>query len=166
LQDRAGRSRPADATDAGAAPPATAAEALARARRHGRAALGEALQAVRALLDAASLASTGVPAEAHRSLSLAAKALEGAASGLTPDADGALAEALAGALDAEIARWEPRSDQDPEARAVLRAFLGLRELLWELGVRRTAATAPGRGAGRAAEPARRRPRVERVRVQG
>jgi hypothetical protein len=164
LQERAGRSGPADA--GGAAPPETAAEALARARRHGRAALAEALQAVVALLDAASLASTGVPAEAHRSLSLAAKALAGAASGLAPDADSALAQALAGALDAEIARWEPRADDDPEARAVLRAFLGLRELLWELGVRRTPATAPERGAQRAAEPVRRRPRVERVHVQG
>ena len=136
--------------------------ALARARRHSRTALAEALEAVRALLDAAALATSGVPAEAHGLLRTAARGLERAASGLSPEADGpAVVEALAEALDAEIARWESRADEDSEARAVLRAFLGVRELLWELGVRRKDAT-------RARGPAvvRRRTRVERVHVEG
>ena len=39
------------------------------------------------------------------------------------------------ALETEIARWESLSRQDEEARSVLRAFLGLREFLWEMGIR-------------------------------
>ena len=39
------------------------------------------------------------------------------------------------ALQVEIDRWEKRSAEDDSARPVLRAFLGLRELLWELGIR-------------------------------
>lgn len=50
----------------------------------------------------------------------------------------ALAEPLEVALEAEIKRWEQRSQTDPDARPVLRAFLGLRELLWELGLGREA----------------------------
>ncbi len=38
-------------------------------------------------------------------------------------------------LDDEIGRWETRGRDDPEARAVLRAFLGVREILWEFGLR-------------------------------
>ena len=45
------------------------------------------------------------------------------------------------ALDAEIARWETKARQDADARAVLRAFLGVRELLWELGMRPSAPAA-------------------------
>ena len=99
----------------------------------------------------------------------------------------ALVAALADALDAEIARWQARSTEDPDARAVLRAFLGLRELLWELGVRPRAtgeaasseprgaagsAGPPGAGAARprsaargAREP-RPGPRVQRIPVEG
>jgi hypothetical protein len=151
-------------------PPANAAEALARARRHARAAAAEALDAVHALLDAAALATGGVPAEAHRTLSLASKLLETASRGLEPSASAegrALAEALAGALDNEIGRWEERAHDDPEARAVLRAFLGLRELLWELGIRRAGASAAGEpdATGRKAAVVRPRPRVERVQVR-
>jgi hypothetical protein len=150
-------------------PPASAAEALVRARRHARAAAAEALEAVHALLDAAALATGGVPAEAHRTLSLASKLLTSASRSLEPDASAegrALAEALASALDAEIARWEERAHGDPEARAVLRAFLGLRELLWELGIRRAGASAAGATAsrGRRASVVRPRPRVQRVQV--
>lgn len=151
-------------------PPASAGEALARARRHARAAASEALDAVHALLDAAALATGGIPARDHRTLSLASKLLESASRGLEPEASAegrALAEALAGALDSEIARWEERAHGDPEARAVLRAFLGLRELLWELGIRRAGASAAREGApqGRKAAVVRPRPRVERVQVR-
>jgi hypothetical protein len=109
-------------------------EALARARRHARAAAGEGLEAVRALLDAAALATPGVPAGAQRLLSLASDALEELAATLGAEdraAQASLGRALNEALDTEIARWEARARDDTEARAVLRAFLGLRELLWE-----------------------------------
>ncbi len=139
-------------------------EALARARRHARAAVGEGLETVRALLEAAALATPGVPAGAQRLLSLASDALEELAATLGAEdraTQAALGRALTEALDAEIARWEARARDDTEARAVLRAFLGLRELLWELGVR------PEAGArARGAKRARARRKVERVPVQG
>jgi hypothetical protein len=151
----------------------TTREALERAARHGRAALGEALAAVHALLDAASLATSGVPSASHRRLAAAAQMLEELSASLAPGDDRGLAitETLADALDAEIARWEGRAAEDPEARAVLRAFLGLREVLWEIGVRRSggANAPPPRPSDDAPRSPRRDPqrkRVERVRVQG
>jgi hypothetical protein len=160
-------------------PPASAAEALARARQHARSAASEALACVHALLDAGSLASLGSSAEASRLLAPVAQLLESAALALSPDSDAVsapLLSALAEALDAEIARWEARARDDAEARAVLRAFLGVRELLWELGLRRSdtargpsaaEARAPRAGeAPRGPRPLRRRPRVQRVPVQG
>lgn len=141
--------------------PETVEEALARARRHGRAAVAEALAATHALLDAASLATSGRPSEAQRFLAPLAKALQDLSRSLAGDADpraASLLTALADALDAEIGRWEARADAgDPDARAVLRTFLGVRELLWELGVRRP----PDRP-----RPTRARARVQRVRVEG
>ena len=99
--------------------------------------------------------------------------LEGLSASLAPGDDGglAVAETLADALDAEIGRWEQRAAEDPEARAVLRAFLGLREVLWEIGIRRSG---DADGAQRSqpgpekSEPPKRagRRRVDRVRVQG
>jgi len=71
------------------------------------------------------------------------------------------------ALDAEIARWEKRAAADGDARAVLRAFLGLRELLWEVGVRpRPEPAAPPAARGRKAGPDRPQGRVQRVHVEG
>jgi len=149
-------------------PAPDAREALREAARHARAAAAEAALAVRSLLDAAALFGSGAPAHEHVVLRNAALWLDGIARGMAPEggADASIAQALAGALDAEIARWEARAAQDPEARAVLRAFLGVRELLWELGVR-PAPPADAAKAPRSPEPqgARRR-RVERVRVQG
>jgi hypothetical protein len=140
-------------------PPETAGEALARAREHGRAAVAEALAALRALLDAAALAGTGVPAADHRGLAAAARWLDGLdARAGSPS----LLVSVAEALDAEIARWEERAQDDPDARAVLRAFLGLRELLWEFGLRPPARARPRR---REAEPAA-RPRAARARSEG
>jgi len=154
-------------------------EALDAARRHARAALAEALAAARALLDAASLGLSGAPSDAHRGIGTLARSLDQLSASLAADSNGlppALLDAIALALDAEIARWEARSGDDPDARAVLRAFLGLREILWELGVRGTSADAhaepaatPGRAGKRApaaGERRRAKPRVERVRVQG
>ena len=143
-------------------------EALREAGRHARVAAAEAALALRALLDAAALFGTGAPAQDHAVLRDAAAWLEASARGMAPEngSDASLAQALAGALDAEIARWEARAAQDPEARAVLRAFLGVRELLWELGVR-PSPPAGAAGAPRSPEPpAARRRRIERVRVQG
>ncbi len=84
-----------------------------------------------------------------------------------------IVHAITDALDLEISRWETRAQDDPEARAVLRAFLGLRELLWEFGLRRGrdgAQHEPGgeeSAAGRGSRVKRSRgPRVQRVTVEG
>ena len=162
-------------------PPGSAPDALARAAHHARLAAAEALAAWRALADAGALLATGAPSTALRGVGGLARAsmeLEAALrSGSGAEGD-ALATALAGALDAEIARWEARSADDSDARAVLRAFLGLRELLWEVGVRvqSAAPAAPAGPEGVRPEPrrpvvaaprARRRTaRVERVPVEG
>jgi len=159
--------------------PADVAEALARARQHARSAASEAISALHALLDAAALAASGLPSDASRLLAPLAQLLESLSQGLAPDSDAVsapLLAALADALDAEIARWEARARDDAEARAVLRAFLGVRELLWELGLRRRerAQEAPGAAPGSAGpvegpnapRPVRRRPRVQRIPVQG
>ncbi len=154
-----------------AEPPGSVEEALARARLHGRAAITDALAAIRALLDAAALATAGEPAQAHRLFGPLAGLLESLEADLEAaprDASESLLASIADALDAEIARWEERASADADARAVLRAFLGLRELLWEFGVRRTGANdgaTPPDGGG-AAKRRRPRPRVQRVRVEG
>jgi hypothetical protein len=162
---------PGGAADATGGPPADdARKALARAARHARTAASEAVLSLRALLDAAALVSSGVPAETHAALRGAAHWLDAIARGVTPEDghDATLAQALADALDAEIGRWEKRAAQDPDARAVLRAFLGVRELLWELGIRSDAQPPEARRTPRrpAERPAPQRRRVERTRVQG
>jgi hypothetical protein len=160
-------------------PPSTPAEALAEARVHAQRAAAEAAAALRALLDAAALAAQGVPAGAGR-LAPLAQALEHAAAWLHPEAERSgddVLRALADGLDAEIARWEAKSKQDPEARAVLRAFLAVREVLFEMSARftqrRPEAPAPAAPSdtdeSSAARPARKpssRRRVERVAVEG
>lgn len=155
----------------GAAPreadcPASAEEALARATEHGRAAAAELLAALRSLLDAAALASSGEPSRSHALLGPLAQLLDGLAADVDPRLDAgarSLLVAVAEALDLEIARWEERAREDGDARAVLRAFLGLRELLWELGVR----SAPRRpGPARAGVRRAERRRVQRVPVKG
>ncbi len=163
---------------AGAEVPENPAEALARARTHAQAAIAEALAALRALLDASSLAVSGKDSEGSALLGPIARVLEGLRAALDESATTGEATALLGsiadALDAEIARWEARADSDPEARAVWRAFLGLRELLWEFGIRREPdAGGSGEPSGRAARKkgssssARRRPpRVQRVTIEG
>ncbi len=158
------------------APPTSVEEALGRARMHARAALSESVATLQALAEAASLAASGAPLEDGR-LAGAARGLDQLRAWLDPaggrDAEALLA-ALHEALEGEIARWEERSRTDPEARAVLRAFLAVRELLWELGVRepagRPAAPSPGRGApdpeATRTPRGRGRKRVQHVSVQG
>jgi len=140
--------------------------ALARAGRHARNAAAETLEAVRALLDALAILSGGATAESHAALAGAARWLDELTRQLASGpGEAAVTRALADALDAEIARWEERAREDPDARAVLRAFLGVRELLWELGVRPTPGQPePPPSADRPRSRTRRR--VERVPVQG
>jgi hypothetical protein len=142
------------------AAPRTVQEALARARRHARASLAEAIAMLRSLLDAATLATAGVPSDEQQRLSGLAATLDALAAQIAPDGAGdgtPLLAAVYEALDDEIERWEERSRDDSDARPVLRAFLGLREILWELGVRPTQAERP-------AEPPR-GARVQRVPVE-
>lgn len=144
-------------------------EAIARARAHARAAAGESLAAVHALLDAAALATSGAPADAHALLSPLATLLADLEAGLgegTGRSGTRVLEAVADALDAEIARWEIRAREDPDARAVLRAFLGVRELLWEVGVRRRDEAGPRPGPARARGRKPGGGRVQRVPVEG
>jgi hypothetical protein len=115
-------------------------EALARARQHGRAAAAEALAMTRALIDATSLAASGQPSEVSRILGPLAKLLEALGDELGHEAgDGSprILDSIAEAVEEEIRFWENRARDDTEARTVLRAFLGLREILWEFGVRRS-----------------------------
>lgn len=140
----------------------SAGEALGRARLHACRAAAEAAAALEALLDAASLAAGG--REARRGgLAPLARLLEALRTGLetqAPSDAAPLLDALQDALDEEIARWEARSREEPEARAVVRAFLAVRELLFELGVHR------GRTGPRPGTSAPSRPGVQRVPVEG
>ncbi len=155
-----------------------ASEAVARAQRHAYAAIAEALAAVRALLDASSLALTGEASASNTLLSPIARILEGLRAEFDESETTAeaadLLRSIAEALDAEIARWEKRAETDPEARSVWRAFLGLRELLWEFGIRRESdASGSGetskpaaRKKGRSTSTRRKKPRVQRVTIEG
>ncbi|MDJ0869019.1 MAG: hypothetical protein QNK03_23125 [Myxococcota bacterium] len=138
----------------------SAEEALHRARDHARTALAEALAAARCVLDAAALATAGHPAAEHDTLARIDAWLEQAAAGLGGDAGSRWLGGVSEALDAEIARWEERSREDPEARAVLRAFLGVREVLWEFGLR---SPRTGDGANEPEQESAPRRRVRRSR---
>jgi len=163
------------AREFGRPPPESVAEALERARQHGRVAASEGLAAVQALIEAASLATRGRPSEASRLLGPIAKLLEGMSNELGRESGGRTSptlDAIATAIDDEIAVWQERARDDAEARTVLRAFLGLREVLWEIGIRRAAGAPTPRSRGEARPDHRRReseppePRIQRVPVQG
>jgi len=51
--------------------------------------------------------------------------------GPEPDHPSSGLPAVLYALEAEIDRWELRAQSDSNARTVLHAFLGIREILWE-----------------------------------
>lgn len=108
--------------------------ALSRARLHFSNATREGIAGAAAILDAGGRASGLNAEQAERLAEAIAGRLE---KSLAPLRDGsvvpeAVFTPLDEALQAEIGRWEARSRRDPDARAVLRAFLGLRECLWEL----------------------------------
>jgi hypothetical protein len=161
-----------------AAAPETVEEALSRARDHGRLAAAESVAAIQALLDAAALALSGRAAEGDAILGPLSRSLDELRAMIAPDDSGfgaSLLGALFDALDAEIARWELRSREDPNARSVLRAFLGVREILWEISARGGEPPPPSEESGAKAgrtKPStgpvrsRRRSRVQRVRVEG
>jgi hypothetical protein len=117
----------------------SAEEALQSARAHLRQATLEGLEAARALLRAAMHTSGLAEPTGESWLGNLQSSLEDLIAGLRENGSfslpAALTEPLSLALEAEIKRWEQRSQTDPDARPVLRAFLGLRELLWELGMR-------------------------------
>lgn len=113
-------------------------QAIERATHHAGLALAEGVASTRALLDAASIGVTGESAQTRPHLAEFAKALDQISDALSGQASSISSSALTAlleALETEISRWEVRSKTDDDARAVLRAFLGLREFFWELGVR-------------------------------
>jgi hypothetical protein len=151
-------------------------DAVERARTHLRNATVEGLETTLALMDAAWVASGTVGVDASSLPGRLRRALEDCIGALR-DGRGfslpsSLARALSEALATEIARWEKRSRHDPDARLVLRAFLGLRELLWELGLEHDDGP-PSRNERRRGTSRRRRastaaphePRVERFTVE-
>ncbi len=121
------------------------AEALLRARRHARRGVSELILAVRALLDAAALGLSHQPARDHALFAPLSQILDdwSTTMGGSEDDIGTL---ILDALETEIARWESRSREDEEARSVLRAFLGLREFLWEMGIRSKQDSSPSASA--------------------
>lgn len=145
-------------------------QALGRAQLHTQRALSEGVAAARALLDVASLGVSGEPADSHRPLAEIAQMLDQLADTLAGDPDmtgrGPLSAVLE-SLEIQITRWESRSRDDPDARAVLRLLLGMREVFWELGLRPSSAPhAPMRDTGRTRpRPAGRRSRVQHVDIQ-
>jgi len=150
--------------------------AVSRAREHLRSAWTEGLEAARILFEAAGSATDrGDPDSGRAPRSAAPPASDPFRAGLDdlvkalrragllqPPPE--LMQSLSEAIEHEIRRWEGRSRSDPEARLVLRAFLLLRELAWELGMSRDTPDAGGAppqteadARSTAKEPASRRP---------
>ncbi len=116
--------------------PESVEEALARARRHGRAAASEGLAALQALVEAGAL-SAGRRID-EGSLATLRDTLARVRRWLDPNGGRDAASVLEGvsqALDEEIQRWEEKSKQDSDARTILRAFLAVREVVWEFASR-------------------------------
>lgn len=147
---------------------------LHRARQHFQRALVEALEAGLALLEAGAAARRD-PGANGALLQDLAQAIEAAIRPLRDagrfEVPRGLLDPLEQALETEIARWEARSRTDPGARPVLRAFLGLRELVWEITRRSAPPAPPAEGPDSEPHPARaaRRPapprRVQRFDVE-
>lgn len=119
-------------------PPDTVEQALAQSLQHARNSASEALMAARKLMDALSILLSNEPVVRHAQpdspIAHLAQAIErwaGAVRGPEPEYPSPELRSILQALDAEIERWEKRASSDPDARTVLRAFLGMREILWE-----------------------------------
>jgi hypothetical protein len=134
--------------------------------------------ALQSLLDALALALSGRAAERDAILGPLSSGLEELRGLIAPE-DSSFGSSLLGALfdalDEEIARWEVRSREDPNARSVLRAFLGVREILWEISSRGEEPTGPAKPGRTGARKTRRSTgtgrsgrgnRVRRVPVEG
>ncbi len=146
-------------------------QSIGRAHQHTQRALSEAVSAARALLDVASLSIGGTPAASYPPLKEIAQAFDQLAASLAGDADAAGSgplRAVLEALEVQIATWEERSREDADARAVLRAFLGLREILWQLGLRPSPDPKARQRETRESPPRSKagRSRVQRVDIQG
>ena len=73
-------------------------------------------------------------AQANSPIANVAGAIErwtGTLRGPEPDHSPSGLPAVLDALEAEIGRWEVRARSDSNARTVLHAFLGVRDILWE-----------------------------------
>ncbi|MDG2334168.1 MAG: hypothetical protein P8Q97_08090 [Myxococcota bacterium] len=120
-------------------PPDTLEEALGQSLEHARASASEALMAARLLLDALSILLANEPvvrhAEHNSPIGYLASSIERWASSLRPPENRPNSPdfpAVLGAVEQEIERWAGRAQDDADARTVLHAFLGMREILWEL----------------------------------
>ncbi|HIF96740.1 MAG TPA: hypothetical protein EYQ54_06905 [Myxococcales bacterium] len=119
-------------------PPDTVEQALARSLQHARNSASQALLATRALMDALSILLADEPvvrhAQANSPIANVAEAIERWADtlqGPEPNHSSSGLPAVLHALEAEIDRWEMRAQSDSNARTVLHAFLGIRDILWE-----------------------------------
>ncbi len=118
--------------------PDTVEEALALSLQHARNSASEALMAARMLMDALSILLANEPvvrhAQADSPIAKMAEAIErwaGSLRGPEPASPSSDLPAVLEALEIEIGRWEIRARQDANARTVLHAFLGMREIMWE-----------------------------------
>ena len=117
--------------------PQSVEEALAQSRQHARLALSEVLRSISCLIDAAALAlGAGQNPILDSGWTSLVSAIDEVARKLAgvqenePQAEG-VPEILA-ALEQEISRWEDRAAHDEHAQAVLIAFVGLREMVWQM----------------------------------
>jgi hypothetical protein len=142
-------------------------QAIARARVHVGNAARESVAAIAAILEAGGRASGLDPEQTERLAAEVARRFEAQVGRLREGAlfPASLSKPLEEALAREIERWEKRSQRDPDARAVLRAFLGLRELLWELGLARDPEPPEQAPDHSPSDPGPKRPRVQRFSVE-
>lgn len=142
-------------------------QAITRARVHVGNAARESVAAIAAILEAGGRASGLDPEQTERLAAQVARRFEEQVGLLRDGAlfPASLSKPLEEALAREIERWEKRSQRDPDARAVLRAFLGLRELLWELGLARDPSAQDGAPDRPPPDRTAKRPRVQRFSVE-
>ncbi len=148
--------------------PETLDQALARSLGHAGNSASEAVLVLRALMDALSIdlvdKTVAEHAEPDSPLAKMSEGLETWADALrigSKNPSREAIDALLDALDHQIWQWEAKSRNDDDARGVLRAFLGIREIVWELGMAlggrpsETKAKRGGKPRTRRAQPSRR-----------